>query len=243
VPSIPRSVYMSLTFACSLLSCSPDRQPPKPLMANMVATYSCVWARDIVAWLVSILAFLGMLASPSFAQHQALTLPRALDQLTGEAALIVRGDVISTKIEPHPQLKNLTTMVVTMHVTETYKGAAQKTLVFRQYIWDLRAQLDAADYRKGQELLLLLGPVSKYGLTSPVGLEQGRFRILRDQKGREVAVNGRGNLGLFNSVEQRASARGIQLSPKTLALARRPKAGPIPLSDLEDAIRTFMRAR
>jgi hypothetical protein len=197
----------------------------------------------VVLAVLFVAGFAGAVRVQSFAQFGALTLPRSLDQLTDEAAVIVHGSVISTKIEPHPQLKNLTTIVVTMRVGETYKGSARKTLVFRQYIWDLRAQLDAADYRKGQELLLFLGPVSEYGLTSPVGLEQGRFRILREQKGQVLAVNGRGNLGLFNSVEQRASARGIQLSPKTLALARQEKAGPVPLSDLEDAIRTFVRAR
>jgi len=42
--------------------------------------------------------------------------------------------------------------------------------------------------------LLLLGPTSPYGLTNTVGLEQGRFRILRDKKGEATAVNGRNNI-------------------------------------------------
>jgi hypothetical protein len=132
---------------------------------------------------------------------------------------------------------------VKMNVLDTYKGKPQKSLVFRQYLLDLRAQLGATEYRKGQELLLLLGPVSEFGLTSPVGLEQGRFLVSRDAKGKAVAVNGRGNLGLFNSVEKRAQANGVQLSARTTALVRHPAPGPIPLADLEDALRTFGSVR
>jgi hypothetical protein len=185
------------------------------------------------------LVFLALNPGLSQAQGTARTLPRALDQLTEEADLIVHGYVTSTKIEPHPQLTSLMTVVVSMKVAATYKGKAQKSIVFRQYIWDLRNQLGSSDYRKGQELVLLLGPVSEYGLTSPVGLEQGRFFVSRDPKGNPLAVNGRGNLGLFDSVESRAQRSGLQLSPRTSALARRPPSGPVPLADLEDAIRTF----
>jgi hypothetical protein len=177
------------------------------------------------------------------AQRGALTVPRGLDQLTQAADVILRGYVTSTKIEPHPQLTNLMTVVVSMKVAEMVKGAPRKSIVFRQYVWDLRDQLDGAQYRKGEELLLLLGPVSENGLTSPVGLEQGRFRILRDKNGGALAVNGRGNRGLFDAVEKHAQARGLQLSPRVAALVIRPQTGPVPLADLEDAIRAFKRTR
>jgi hypothetical protein len=181
----------------------------------------------------------------SHAQRGALTVPQALDQLTQQADVILHGTVTSTKVEPHPKLTNLMTVVVSMSVAETMKGSPRKSIVFRQYIWDLRDQLDAAQYSKGQELLLFLGPVSEYGLTSPVGLEQGRFRVLRDKnkKGQVLAVNGRSNFGLFDSVEKRAHAGGLQLSPQATALVRKPQAGPASLADLEDAIRTFRGVR
>jgi len=131
------------------------------------------------------------------------------------------------------------TVVVSLSVSETVKGSPRKSIVFRQYIWDVRDQFDAAQYQKGEELLLFLGPVSENGLTSPVGLEQGRFRVLRDEKGGAVAVNGRGNFGLFDSVERRAQVRGLQFSPRVAALVRRPRAGPLPLADLEEAVRAF----
>jgi hypothetical protein len=160
--------------------------------------------------------------------------------LSEEAAMIVHGRVLSARIEPHPQLRHLTTVVVSMAVSDTYKGKPQKSFSFRQYLWDPRHA--AAEYVKGQELVLMMGPVSELGLSSPVGLEQGRFQVSRNEKGEKVAVNARGNFGLFNGVEQRARARGLILSARTAGMAREHKSGPLPLSDLENAIRSFAGA-
>ena len=140
-------------------------------------------------------------------------------------------------------LRNLMTVVVTMRIVETYKGPARKTITFRQYVWSLDESQGATEYGKGQELLLLLRPVSEYGLTSPVGLGQGRFLISTDRKGHVTAVNSRGNVGLFNSVAQRAQAHGLQLSPRVLTVAQQHRGGPIPLTDLQEAIRTFVGTR
>ncbi|HEX7958303.1 MAG TPA: hypothetical protein VF493_00195, partial [Terriglobales bacterium] len=179
----------------------------------------------------------------AFAQRGAMTVPRSIDQLSQDATLIVRGHVTSAKVEPHPQFSNLMTVLVKMDVRETLKGTSQKSIEFRQYVWDIRDQLDAAQYAKNQELLLLLGPESKYGLRSPVGLEQGRFRITYDNQGQPVAVNGRGNLHLFEATGQRAQARGIKLSARATALVRKNAAGPVPLADLEETIRGFARTK
>lgn len=175
----------------------------------------------------------------ALAQRGALTTHRSIDQLTQEATLIVHGQVTSAKVEPHPQLRNLMTVLVTMRVEETLKGTPQKSIQFRQYIWDMQDRIDAAQYAKNDDLLLLLGPVSQYGLRSPVGLEQGRFRITRDNKGQAVASNGMGNLHLFEATEQRAQARQIKLSARVASLAKSNAPGPVPLADLEDAIRSF----
>lgn len=188
---------------------------------------------------LAVVIFGLLLPNALVAQRGALTKLRSIDELSQEATLIVHGSVTSAKVEPHPQFQNLTTVLVTMQVQDTLKGTPQKTIQFRQYIWDLRDRLDAAKYAKNQELLLMLGPVSQYGLRSPVGLEQGRFLITRDSQGQEFAANGGGNLHLFQSTEQRASARGIKLSQRLATLARRNATGPIPLADLKDAIRSF----
>jgi hypothetical protein len=198
------------------------------------------------SWLKLILGSFGLLLIATTimnAQRGALTTSRGLDELTQEADVIVHGHVTSARVEPHPQFKNLMTVVVSMSVQETLKGRPRKSFEFRQYIWDIRDQLDNARYAKGQDLLLMLGPVSKYGLTSPVGLEQGRFRIFRDNTGQEVAVNGSGNLRLFDSTEERARARGIKLSARTSAMVRHTQPGPVALADLKDAVTTFARVK
>jgi hypothetical protein len=184
-----------------------------------------------------VLCFLAplMICSEALAQRGTRTAPQTLDQLTQQAELIVRGSVVSARVEPHPQFKNLFTVLVTMNVDSTLKGTAGKTLQFRQYIWDIRDKIDGARYTKGSELLLMLGPVSPYGLRSPVGLEQGRFRILREPSGKVTAVNGTANLALLN-VSPQAKAH---LSARAAALVKQKPQGPLALADLEDAIRSF----
>ena len=88
---------------------------------------------------------------------------------------------------------------------------------------------------KAGELLLFLNPVSEYGLTSPVGLEQGRFRVTRDAKGRAFAVNGRANFGLFDQVSSKASARGVIVSRQAEVMMAKP-AGPVSLETLEETV-------
>ena len=188
----------------------------------------------------------GCASTPFFfsiaqAQLSAHTVGRSLDQLVDESDLVVRGSVVSSSVEPHPVLRNLMTVLVTMTVSDTYKGRSQKTIVFRQYIGNANGHSLHSEYLKGQELLLLLRPVSEYGLTSPAGLEQGRFEV-HFQKGKKVAVNGRGNVGLFDQVFERTN-RKVQLSPRAATLVRKRIAGPVAIEDLEDLIRTLARAR
>lgn len=83
----------------------------------------------------------------------------------------MRGHVVSARVEPHPEFQNLRTVVVTFQVEEVLKGQADETVTFRQFIWDIRDRYNAAGYRKGQYLLLLMTKPSPYGLSSPVGLD------------------------------------------------------------------------
>jgi hypothetical protein len=180
-------------------------------------------------------------ASPGYAQQGAQTVSADLDQLVRSAGTILRGQVISVNVEPHPQFPNLQTVVVTISVARVLKGEAASTFTFRQFIWDRGVTSDAAGYRKSGELLLLLNPVSPYGLTSPVGLEQGRFRVVRDAKGKGFAVNGRANFGLFQQVVSKASSRGISFSRQAEVMMEKP-SGQASLDALEEAIITLAGA-
>ena len=179
-------------------------------------------------------------AAPAFAQRGAMTVPRNLDQLTDRASDIVRGTVVSARVEKHPELSNLDTVVVTLRVHDTLKGHAAGTYTFRQYIWDVRDRYDAAGYRKGQDLLLLMIAPSEYGLSSPAGMNQGRFRIERDRSGREVAVNGTDNLRLFDGLAA-ADKPVAALTPKQASLAAKHRKGPVELAELEAMIRAYTR--
>lgn len=173
------------------------------------------------------------------AQRSALTATRNVAELTHQAATIVRGHVVGVRVEPHPELTNLTTVVVTLRVDATLKGKAGTLLTFRQFVWEQRDKYEAAGYSKGQELLLLLNPVSTYGLTSPAGMEQGKFLITRDAKGNALALNGHGNVGLFHDVEAQARQRKVRLSVSAATLVQQHQRGAVPLMDLEAVIRQF----
>lgn len=163
---------------------------------------------------------------------------RTIDELTDEAAFIVHGHVTAVRLESHPELKNLQTVVVSMHVDDVLKGQVRREFSFRQFVWDVHSLYDSPGYRKRQELLLFLRPPSRYGLTSPAGLEQGRFVIQRDAQGNVTAVNGDNNVGLFASLPNAAQKRGALLSASALALSKR-ASGPVALADLKDAVRSF----
>jgi hypothetical protein len=169
------------------------------------------------------------------AQRGALTVHQNLQQLTDEAAIIVRARVVSAKVEPHPQLRGLTTVVVRLQVAETLKGPGRRTYTFRQYVWDIRDKMDGAMYRKGEDLILFLNAPNEHGLSAPIGLEQGQFRVMRDAAGREVAVNGRGNHRLLEGVKERVELGALSSSQQQLIEEHR--KGPIAFKDLKSLLR------
>jgi hypothetical protein len=181
--------------------------------------------------------------APAFAQRGAITLPRNLEQMVASSADIVRGTVLSARVEKHPELASLNTLVVTLKVRETLKGGARGTYTFRQYLWDLRDFRDAAGYYKGQEYVLLMNAPSRYGLTSPSGMEQGRFRVTRDARGQAIAMNGRGNALLLHGVATELAKSGAALSPDASSLVAKHQQGPIPADDLVRLIRELARGR
>jgi hypothetical protein len=191
----------------------------------------------------ALLSVLLLVPLPALAQRGALVQPRNLGELVAQSTTIVRGAIISARVEPHPDLNNLSTVVITLRVRETLKGEAGETLTFRQFIWDVRDKYDAAGYRKGEDVLLLLNPVTSYGLTSPAGLDQGRFRISRDALGREVAANGRRNAGLFDRLPQQLKSKRLNLPPQLAALANQSAPGPIELVMLRELIHSLAASR
>lgn len=178
-----------------------------------------------------------LLAAPALAQQSALTVPRNLEQLVERSAVIVRGSVVSVRMEKHPELENLDTAVVTLRVRETLKGQAGGSFTFRQYVWDIRDRVNAVGYKKGQDLLLMMIAPSRYGLSSPAGMEQGRFRIEHDSSGTELAVNSRNNQRLFDGVGTQLAKAGVAPSSAAASLLAKHRQGPVELRELTALIR------
>ena len=181
------------------------------------------------------------LTIPLGAQGRALTIPLSLDQLADLSATIVLGHVVGAKFEAHPDFPNVKTLLVTLRVQETFKGQPRKVFTFRQYVWDIRDRFGPTGYRKGQHMLLLMHAPSRSGLSSPVGLSQGRFRVLRDQQGNEYAINGHANVGLFRNMVPRLEKAGVHLSPEIEQFVKEHRSGAVQLKKLRDLIRAVLR--
>lgn len=186
---------------------------------------------------VSAISIVLIAVTCAIAQEGARVVPRTLDELQQQADVILQGHVVSAIVQPHPQYSALTTVVVTLRVTDTLKGTAGQTYTFRQFIWNPRDIANAAGYRKGQELLLLLHTANQNGLSSTVGLGQGRFRIIRDAQGKATALNAYTNAGLFRGMVS-PSPRVKSLSPKAQQ-ALSSSGGPIDLDALKEIIRAY----
>lgn len=186
-------------------------------------------------FLALLLAF-ALVPQPLFSQ--ALTVRRNLADLIEQSSTIVRGRLLSARMERHPELRNLYIVVVTLKVDATLKGKPASTLTFRQFVWDTRHP--TSGYRKGQEVLILLNPVSELGLTSPAGMEQGVFQVHRNTEGVAFAANGRDNHGLFLGISKQLQERGATLSPTLAATAARHRRGPVRLETIEEIIRSIL---
>lgn len=187
------------------------------------------------AWFLALIV-LAASAYSAAPQRTALSSQRNISELADEAGLILRGRVISARVEPHPQFSALLTVLVTLQVDEVIKGKAGASYTFRQFIWDPRDRADAAGYVKGGQLLLFLLSPNSNGLSGPAGLEQGRFQVSSDAAGKLYAANGRNNIGLLSGVAASAATKGKRLTPHAAAVVSRSSVGPIALDDLRDLL-------
>lgn len=183
-----------------------------------------------------------LLAPEAHSQSSASVAQANLNYLVENAQMIVRGNVVSAVLEPHPQFANLQTVVVTIAVAKSFKGQAAATVTFRQFVWNSKGLTGAGGYHKSEELLLFLNPTSLYGLTSPVGMEQGHFRVLHDNRGNRYAVNGRGNVGLFTDVITISTAHGVTFSAQANAMLSK-SGGQVSLGTLEETIQALVAVR
>jgi hypothetical protein len=211
----------------------------RPLLSQAGKFYRSTSFYFAILWFCASSLFLAV---PASAQSNAITLPRNLGELVSESQVVVQGWVTSVTLQPHEQLKNLMTVVVTLQVEETLKGDNLRTLTFRQAVIDRRDQRQYLGYGTGQHLLLVLMKPSKFGLTSPAGMEQGRFLIGPMGGGKLGATNGVGNAGLFRGLNSQLQAKGIRAAPEVHEMITKPGTGQASLETLKSLIRVIAAA-
>jgi len=197
------------------------------------------WVRSCRAALIVLLVPILAPHANTFAQSRALTVSRNLGELVTESQTIIQGQITGVTLEPSAQFRNLMTVAVTLRVDDTLKGLAGQTYTFHQAVIDKRDQREKMGYRTGQRVLLILIQPSPFGLTSPAGMEQGRFRLENGQDGKLLAANGIGNTGLFHNLNSQLRARGMRVAPEIGAMLEAPGAHPVPLERLKTLIRTL----
>ncbi len=183
---------------------------------------------------VSLLSVL--FASPLAAQFIAR--PVNLAYLAQRADVIVQGRVRSVSEEPLPGYPNIPTIKVTLDIDQMVRGPAGKTYTFREMFLGLRSREGKRSYAVGQQLFLFLPSPSKHGLSSPIGIEQGRFNVSTEYKGGAKVMNGRGNAGLFTNVAKSASQAGAPLTASQLRTAA-VERGPVLLDEFVSLVKSL----
>ena len=138
--------------------------------------------------------------------------PANLEELTSFADRIFSGRIIEVRQSRDPELDRLVT-IVTVRVEWAVKGKVGRTVTFKQLAGpDLglgrgRGVVGMPTYRQGEKVFLFLAKEGSSGLTTTLGLGQGKFIILEDRKGGGMAVNGTANRYLFKNLSAEATNR------------------------------------
>ena len=198
--------------------------------------------RAVVMTLVAGLA-LGCLATPARAQQGGLTIQLDLARMVDESENVVLARVMNVVGEKHPQFENLDTVVVTLQVLDLLKGSPGTQFSFRQYVFDIHDRDTKLGYRVGEEVVVMLRRPSQYGLTSPVGLEQSRFRVERDGANNRIVRNGLNNAGLFRGIDQTSPRLRSRLSAAMQQLVTVHSAGPITYDQFKSFVQNEVAER
>lgn len=168
---------------------------------------------------------------------QFLTRPVNLTYLAQSADVIVQGRVTEVTHKKLVRHANIPTIEVTLEVEKMLRGPQSRTYTFREVFLGLRTKEGKQGYLVGQRLLLFLTAPSRYGLSSPVGIEQGRFHITYNSEGDEIIANEFDNAGLFKGVNY-SPPKGTKLSVNQMRITTI-KGGPVPLNDLVSLVSTL----
>jgi len=174
----------------------------------------------------------GLLAAELMVKQVNLT------YLTRRSDVILQGKVTEVLHESLPGYPNIPTVKVTLNIEKMVRGPEGKTYTFREILLGSRPKAAKNGYSVGQRLLLFLPSPSQFGLSSPVGMEQGRFNIVPNTAGRLTAVNESNNAGLFSNIAKDAGKEGQKLTASQLQTAST-RGGPVQLDELMSLVTKF----
>jgi len=133
--------------------------------------------------------------------------PVNLEQMTERAVLIFAGRCLETGVVHDAALGREVT-VATFEVERAVKGDPGKTVTVRMAVFDdVSGTPGRPQFETGAEVVLFLYGESRLGLTSPVGLGQGRFDVVTDKAGRRLALNALANRNLLRDLTPEGKAR------------------------------------
>jgi hypothetical protein len=164
--------------------------------------------------------------------------PVNLPEMVELADRVFRGKCLSAVKEESTLGAGLTVRQYRFLVIEGLKGVSDgDEVVFRQIRGVGYASIAGVpEYHKGEEVLLFLAPNSRLGLTSPIGMIQGKFSRQGGEQGETSFVNGVNNQNLAYQMD-RPEVRSDGLSPGQIGTLR--DGGPIPMSVFRQMIETI----
>jgi len=126
------------------------------------------------------LGVLGLILTCGSRAESMTVLPMNLVQMAQHSGKIIHGKVISVREETHKTL-GISISVINLQTEECLKGDVAGQVEFRQV-----NGMGLPMYRQGEEIVIFLYPESRAGLTSPVGADQGLFKVIADQEGKRI---------------------------------------------------------
>lgn len=157
-----------------------------------------------------------------------------LEQMTERAERIFAGRCIESAVVLDPAVGREIT-VSRFAVERAAKGDLGDTVSVRMIGGDDAAGGTAGlpRFRVGDEVVLFLYGESALGLSSPVGLGQGRFKVVNDKLGRPVAVNDFANENVLRGV---SAAGRTRLGSSFEQWQERKDFTPVALLDMVEAL-------
>ncbi len=161
-----------------------------------------------------------------------------LEEMVRHADRIFSGRCVRVHVAEDPGTRQKATFV-TFAVGRTVKGDGRpevtiKVLGEQGSSGSRENGIEGAPrYREGEEVVLFLYPDSRSGFTSPVGLGQGKFSVVRDKNGGRLALNAYGNRGLMERLSTGAEER---LRGRAARHGGRPEISPDDLLEMAESL-------